>query len=185
MITVSGPVPNESTVFAVLRSALLPYVPAGIDMIRGQVNRVPEPSGPDFLVFWPTSRTNLETPIQSYHDGYYDDPPTPGVTTVYQPAELMVQIDVHGPASGDNVAILSALSRSLVLAESMTAITEDVAVLYASEARQNPFENAESQTEWMWSIDFHLQVNATITLAQDYFDQAEAGIFNVDVEYPP
>lgn len=184
-LTVSGPVPNESAMFAALRCALMQYLPAGVDMIRGQVNRVPEPTGPDFLVFWPVARTSLSTPVQETHDGYYDDPPTPGITTLWQPAEVRVQIDVHGPASGDIVTTLAALSRSPLLADTMAAITEDVAVLYGDEARQNPFENAESQIEWMWSIDFHVEVNATITFKQDFFDTVDPGIFNVDVEYPP
>jgi hypothetical protein len=184
-LTIAGPTPNEAAMFTALRAALMQYLPSGVDMIRGQVNRVPEPIGPDFLVFWPIARVNLETPIQDYRDGFYDDPQTGGVTTLYQPAEVTVQVDVHGPVSGDTVAVLSALSRSALLADTLAAITEDVAVLYAGEPRQNPFENAESQIEWMWSIDFHIQVNATITFTQDFFDQVTAGIFNVDVEYLP
>ena len=48
-----GPVPAQTDVFTALRSFLLGVLPNGVEVIKGQVNRVAEPQGSDFVVFWP------------------------------------------------------------------------------------------------------------------------------------
>lgn len=64
-------VPTQSTINARLRSVLLGFLPAGIDVILGQVNRVAEPSGPDFVVFWPTGRRRISTNLDAALDALF------------------------------------------------------------------------------------------------------------------
>ncbi len=63
--------PNEAAVETVLRTFLLGILPAGIEVVRGQDNRVPEPSGSDFIVFWPLRRRRLSTNIDAFADAAY------------------------------------------------------------------------------------------------------------------
>ena len=66
--------PNQSQVFTALVGALgmfglIPTNPAQpVTIIRGQVNRVPEPLGADFVVLWPIGRDPLANAIEEYAD---------------------------------------------------------------------------------------------------------------------
>lgn len=64
----SGPVPTQSNIQVVLRSFLLSILPAGVEVVQGQDNRVPEPKSPDFVVMWPLRRERIETNIDQYID---------------------------------------------------------------------------------------------------------------------
>jgi hypothetical protein len=175
--------PRESTAFDVMIAVFTPFLPAGIDFVRGQVNRVAEPMADDFLVFWPLSSTLLSFPTQSFHDGFYDSPATAGATSLLASTEVVVQIEVHGPNSANTVNILNALSRSIVMTEAFEAMTPDMQVLYADDPHQAPFENEQQQTEWRWIVDFHFQVNNLVTVAQDFFDKAVVKLISVDAAY--
>lgn len=63
--------PTQSTINARLRSVLLGFLPAGIDVILGQTNRIAEPSGPDFVVFWPTGRRRISTNVDVAVDALF------------------------------------------------------------------------------------------------------------------
>lgn len=63
--------PTQSTINARLRSVLLGFLPAGIDVILGQTNRIAEPTGPDFVVFWPTGRRRISTNLDAALDALF------------------------------------------------------------------------------------------------------------------
>lgn len=63
--------PTQSTINARLRSVLLGFLPAGIDVILGQTNRIAEPTGPDFVVFWPTGRRRISTNLDATLDALF------------------------------------------------------------------------------------------------------------------
>lgn len=50
---------TESMVLTALRSFLLSILDPSVEVIQGQVNRVPEPESPDFVVMTPVTRTRL------------------------------------------------------------------------------------------------------------------------------
>jgi hypothetical protein len=60
--------PTSTDIFAILRSVTLDILPAGVEIIRGQVNRVAEPKGADFVVMWPLSMPRLGTNANTYVD---------------------------------------------------------------------------------------------------------------------
>jgi hypothetical protein len=62
---------TESQTLAALRSFLLGVLPAGIEVIRGQGNRVPEPACPDFVVMTPGLRDRISTNVDSYSDAAF------------------------------------------------------------------------------------------------------------------
>lgn len=60
--------PTQSDIQIVLRSFLLSILPAGVPVIKGQANRVPEPASPDYVVMTPILRKRLETNTDIFDD---------------------------------------------------------------------------------------------------------------------
>lgn len=58
---------TQTGVQIALRGFIIGALP-DVEVILGQVNRVPEPSTPDFIVYWPRSQERLATNILSYID---------------------------------------------------------------------------------------------------------------------
>lgn len=173
---------SESDVFNSLRGLLMTMVPSGVEIIRAEGNRVPEPAGSDFIVMTQVLRTRLATNTDVYTDGY---PVTPGIGTLRQPTQFDVQLDVHGPASADNIHIISTLWRDEYSTLYFDRGPIDIQALYASEPRQAPFINAEDQYEYRWTIDLSMQINPLVIVPQDFGDVLDVGIVSVDVVYPP
>jgi hypothetical protein len=60
--------PTQSAVQAGFRAFLLSVLPAALEVIQGQANRIPEPKGPDFVVFTPVLDRRLSTNLDTYQD---------------------------------------------------------------------------------------------------------------------
>ena len=97
---------------------------------------------------------------------------------------MTVQIDVHGPLSGDNTQLISTLFRDPYAFDQFVSSGFDVTPLYMSDPRQLPFLNGEQQVEERWSIDAVIQCNPVITVSQQYFNKATIGTINVQATYP-
>ena len=54
---------TQSQIFTVLRNFILSVVPSGVEVFRAQINRVPEPSGTDFVEMTPIFQERLATNI--------------------------------------------------------------------------------------------------------------------------
>ncbi len=63
---------TEANVFIVLGNFLTAILPPGVEVIRSQVNRTPEPSGADFVTMNSTGRSRLATNIDSYVDALFN-----------------------------------------------------------------------------------------------------------------
>lgn len=64
---------TEAQIFTALGAVLQSFDPVNaagalIPIVRGQVNRVPEPLGADYAVLWPLRRERLEFNVTSYSD---------------------------------------------------------------------------------------------------------------------
>jgi hypothetical protein len=59
---------TESQTLAALRSLLLAILPAGIEVVKAQDNRVAMPAGPNFVTMTPLSRERLATNVNSAQD---------------------------------------------------------------------------------------------------------------------
>jgi hypothetical protein len=92
---------TESQALTSLRTFLLSVLPSGIEIVRGQNNRVAMPDVDDFIVMQPILRERLSTNFVAYSDGMTLHPPTTVESGFYlTPTALTVQLDVYGPASG-------------------------------------------------------------------------------------
>ncbi len=163
---------TESASLTALRAFLLSVLPAGIEVIQGQDNRVPEPRHQNFVVMTPILRDRLETNVTTYHDGY---PDAPSVKSVLQPTRLTVQLDVHGPSGADHTQVITTLFRDPYAVDLFAASGLDLAPLYAGEPRQVPFLNEAQQVETRWSVDLVMQVNPVVTVPQDFTPALEVG----------
>lgn len=79
MTTVS---PNQDAIDTIVRSFLQNVLPGGIEIVLGQVNRVPEPQGTDFVVFTTIDRVRLETNVDEYADVLFTGSIANGTMTV-------------------------------------------------------------------------------------------------------
>lgn len=239
MITVS---PNQDDIYVALRGFLLAILPAGIEVVQGQDNRVPEPEGVDFVVMWAINRNRLSTNVDAAEDviftasiaataltvaavnfgeleqglsvfganlavnttlgaqisgtpggiGIYNITPSQNISSqvmaagfvdILQPTEIIIQLDVHGPASPDNAQIISTLFRDTYGVDAVQAINPNVTPLFTSDPRQIPFNNAEQQLETRWVVEVHLQVNQSIIVPQQFAGAAEVDVINVEATY--
>lgn len=128
----------------------------------------------------PVMRERLETNIVTYNDPY---PSTPSTRTDMVPTRVTIQLDVHGPNSADNAALITTLWFSDVTCQAMAA--SGIAPLFAETPRQLAFLNAERQYEDRWSLDLTLQANIAITTAQQFAGVVTPNIIEVDTTYRP
>lgn len=175
---------TETLVFTALRAFLLAFLPS-VEVVKGQVNRVPEPIGPDFVTMIPIYRERIETNTVSFLDRYLTDPNLTGQRFDFQPVKLTVQLDVHGPNSPENSQIITSLWRSeaATLYFSRNGYSS-MAPLYSEEPKQIPFANSEQQIEERWVIDIYMQINPTTTSFQDFADTLTPTVIEVEATYP-
>lgn len=108
-----------------------------------------------------------------------------GATQVMEAAEIVFQLDVHGSTSGDNAQIIAALLRDPYAVEYFEASGFEVWPLYADDPRQMPFQNDQQQYENRWVIEAVLQANETVEIPQQYADEVDVGLVEIDATYPP
>lgn len=174
------PSPTQDTVITALRTFLLAVLPVGTDVILAQVNRVPEPTDPNFVLMTPIRQIRLSTNVRSD-----EIPPISSTSSITQSVEHVIQMDVHGPASGDNAVVIATLLRDQYGVDQFAAVDENVIPLYSEDPRQLPFINAESQYEDRWVIEAYIQANQTITITQQFADVVDVTLLEVDATYPP
>lgn len=174
---------TETQALTALGNFLVSVLPP-IAVIRGQVNQVAPPAG-DFVTMIPILRERLSTTVTLASDGSFNSPSTPGIRTDRQSIKLTVQLDVHGPISGDNAQIVTTLFRSSFATDYFDGLAIGVQALYTSEPRQMPFLNAEQQIDARWSFDVVLQLDPVITSSQDFARELTAGVIEVEATYLP
>jgi hypothetical protein len=105
-----------------------------------------------------------------------------GSMLVETDAELVVQVDLHGPNSADAAVVLQSLFRDGYAADQLEPLASP---LYADEPRQLAFVTAAKEYENRWSVDLHMQVNTTVLTPQQFADAVVLTVKDVDVAFPP
>jgi len=174
---------TESQVFTALRSFLLGILPAGVEVVKAQGNGVGEPVGGDFVVMNSIATPRLATNVDGYTDPGAGG--APGTRNSMQAIEARLQLDVHGPNSGDNAAIISTLFRSEYACIQFATVNPDIQPLYCENPRQMPFINAQNNYEQRWIIELAIEYNPITQTPQDFADEVIPQIVSVDAAYPP
>jgi hypothetical protein len=192
-MSITGPTVTQQNVFVAVRGFLQSLLP-GVDVIQGQINRVPSPAADNYVVMWPLFQEALATNLQAYQS---PDAGPLGTSSYLQATKVTLQLDVHGTASTDNAVLITTLWNSDYGVTAIQAQGYDIAPLYTSTPRQAPFTTGEQQWDDRWVIDAVLQTNPVTTVPQDFAIELEVttgppgavgltvGLIDVDVAYPP
>lgn len=173
---------TESQALQALGTFLVAVLPTGTEVVTAQVNRVPAPSVPNYVVMTPITRVRLATNLTTYSDGY---PSNPQIRQDTQSTNVGIQVDVFGPVSADNAQIISTLFRSDWGVDQFDAMGLGVTPLYTSDPRQMKFWDEGHQIEQRWTLDCQMQINPTVTVSQDFASELVATLVEVDAAYPP
>lgn len=235
--------PSEASALKTLGDYFDVILPAGVESLVAQVNRVAEPSGADFVMMNPIRRTRLSTNVDQFVDakmfgsiagatmtitsvaygalkvgsvvfgvgvtnptqvtafgtgtggvGTYTVSPSQtvaaevlaaGVLNAMQPIDLVIQLDVHGPNSGDNAQRISTMMRDDHACQFFLAANPNIQPFYADDPKQIPFINENNQYEDREVIEAHLGVSATVNdVPQEFFDQIVATLIPADIVEP-
>ena len=114
-----------------------------------------------------------------------------GQLLITQPTEMTVQLDFHSATlfdASDMAATVTTLFQkagSQPLAPLFNSAVTGVWPLYADDAKQVPFQNAEQQYETMWVLDCCLQVNQEVSWPQQFASSLFLNFIQADDILPP
>lgn len=113
-----------------------------------------------------------------------------GLQLLMQPTQITFQLDFHSDRmseAGDMAQVVSTLLRDDFATTQFANQVPNYGVspLHADDARQMPFQNEQKQYEWRWVVEANLQANIAVSLPQQYADQVDVGLIEVDTHYPP
>jgi hypothetical protein len=155
--------PAQADIETALRTFLIAVVGSSVPVVKGQTNRVPEPSESNFIVFWVMSRERIAT-----NNDTYDNVATQNIE---QSGQVTFQIDVHGPSSADNAQAITTLFRDDFGYQNFTSSNPAITPLHADNPRQMPYINAEDQYEDRWIIDGVIQADQTLSIPAQFANQ--------------
>jgi hypothetical protein len=139
-------------VITALGNFLAPFVAPAV-IVRAQVNRVPPPVT-SFVMLTELHIIDLETPIAAW------DADT---ATLTGPAQIDVQVDFYGPASGDQCKAVKGIYRSNY---ATSQFPDGIKPLYCSDGNQSPLVTGEEQYESRWTLTASLQYNPSVAIPQ-------------------
>lgn len=153
-----------------LAAFLAPFVP-GAEIVRAQVNRVAMPANP-CVILTEMKQTDLSVPATEYQ-------PDDDTATIYGPSQIDVQIDFYGALSGEFCKTVKSAFRSQWGFDNFPA---NIRPLYTSDGIQAPLTTGEQQYESRWTLTAFMQYNPTVTVPQQFADEATPAIIEpVDV----
>jgi len=150
------PVPAQTDVNTALRAFLLAIMPAGMAIVRGQVNRVPEPNGQDFIVFWPLHANRLTTNIDHSQDTVFTASITGTVMTVtaMQAGSIVPPVQLFGVGlSGGTATFVTAQLTGSVGAVGTYTVTPSQTV--GSSTISAGTTTVTQETEIVMQLDVH------------------------------
>ncbi len=154
------PSPTQSQIMQQLRSFLLAVLPATgsdglpISVIAGQQNRIPEPSGGDFIIFTPIRRRRLATNLDQLEDVQFTASINGSTMTVsaVEIGELTPGATVYGANVTANTVIVSQISGTPGGAGTYQVAPSQSAV---SEVMGAGAQNYTQSTEIVFQLDVH------------------------------
>ena len=143
-----------------LAAFMAPFVPGG-QIVRAQVNRVALPSNP-CAVLTELLQVDLSVPATDYQ-------PTANTATIYGPSRIDVQIDFYGAQAGEFCKTVKTAFRSHW---GFAHFPANIKPLYTSDGVQSPLLTGEQQYESRWTLTASMQYNPTVTVPQEFADEA-------------
>ncbi len=163
---------DQMTITEVLKGTLAPGDQITGEEVADGTKVVSGPGGVGVYTVEPDGQTVPSTILQA-GGGFYR-----------QNTEITIQLEVHGPSSGDLAQTISTMMRDDYAVEFFKDYP-NIFPLYADDPKQMPFSNDQQQVEDRWVIEAGLQANQTVQAPQQFADTVTVGLINVDAEYPP
>lgn len=171
---------TDDQLFTALGACFAAILP-GIPVMQTQVNRVAQPTGPDYVMLTELSRDRLSLNVPTYTDGGAGNP---GFVNNTAPTQVTVQCDVYGPNSSNNAQIVSTLWRDEFTCDAMAAAGINGQPITCTDPRQATITNAEAQFETRYTLDLVLQYNITVSTPMQFADSIKPILTDVVTAYP-
>jgi hypothetical protein len=164
----------ETDVVKALRQFIMGVVDPACEVLRTQVNRVPQPKG-DCIYITPLLNTPLSTNVDTYVTGFKN---------ILRGTQFNLQIDCYGSKCQEQATTISMLLRDDYGCRALAASGFDIQPLYATDPIQLPLITGEEQYLARWMFQAALQYNPVIQVAQQAATEITVGLIDVEVEYP-
>lgn len=146
--------PTQSNIHQALRSFLLAVLPSGVEVVLGQVNRVPEPRVGSFVVMTPIRVKRLATNLDTFADVVFEASASGTVLTVTDilHGAIRTGLELFGANVTAGTTIAAQLSGpeggagTYTISEAQSVASEKMAAGYASR---------QQNAEWTVQLDFH------------------------------
>lgn len=166
--------PVDDAVYTALGNFLNTIMDGAAEVVRQLDNRVPMPDGP-FVTMGPSSMQRLSWPMGSYDRDA-------GLRKFEQHTRYTIQLDFYGPQSHDQAWSVATLFFTEYGVQQFKP--GGVSPLYCDDPHQMPLIDGEQQFEQRWSFNVHVQYNPVISVPQEFADELEIGLIEVDSTYP-
>lgn len=149
-------------IYAELRKFILNVTGDCVEVFQGELNRVPEPLKPDFVIMTALSMTRLDTNAT----GWDTTSLTASEIDFVNGIQLDIQLDIHGPKSMETAQVLNTIMRDSYATEITNPSV--FGILYATNPIHMPFVNAENQYEKRWVLTVALQICVKISTVSQF-----------------
>lgn len=154
----------DDPTFTAVGDFLQLILPAGVEVLQTQANRVAMPRGPNFVMMTATTRAFLSSSYRAYR-------PINDAQDVARDTAVSLQIDFYGPNSADYAQTFATLFRDDYgfVAMAGTGVTP----LYCDDGTQLALVAGEKQYETRWKIDATVQVNPVVSTPMQFADKVD------------
>lgn len=178
MPVAAGPTPTRKQLQTLVRGFLLQVLPEGWEVVEGQANRVPQPTGDNFVCIIPGSIRRLATTVDTWSNS---TSPRPTTMQHEQDVQLGMQLQVFGADATDGVDIITTLLRSTYGVDFFAGT--GFAPLWCDDGQQVPFVDGERQYEDRWILEAPFEASVQIFTTQQFADTLEVTLeLPVDLE---
>jgi len=165
---------NDQDVFRAMVTFFKSFLPATVEVVQAQDNRVPMPKT-GFVAMNNTGMDRISFNVDSYQ-------PVPQGKTILTPTRYSMQLDFYGPESQTWAMQTVALFRD----EYATQIfPSNIQPLYADDPVQIPLIDGESQYEQRWKLVASLQYNPILSTTQQSMIAVEIELAPIDQTFKP
>jgi hypothetical protein len=168
---------TDQQVFQALGDFLEAALPVGTEIVQLQDNRVPMPRGA-FVGMNNDGTKRLATNVNDYVPG--DD--AAGVKNILTPTQYRMQIEFYGDDAAAWANTVQALFRDSFATEIFPATIQP---LFADDPIQIPLIDGEAQYTQRWQLEAVMQYNPVVSVPQEFADQLQIGLKEVDTTFPP
>lgn len=156
--------PTQSTVLTALKAFLGAVLPAGVDVIAGVVNRVPEPKSPGFVTMIPIRISRLRTNVDSDQDVRFTG--SIAGTTLTVTAVDFGSIGVGATVFGVGAAANTKITALGTGTGGVGTYTVSPAQTLSSRVLSSGARQLEQGAEIVVQLDFHTANSTSADLAQ-------------------